>query len=248
MSSQKQTIYFISGANRGLGLGFVEALSKRPNTVIYAGVRDVNNANELQKLNSLTNNIHIVKLESMSETDAKTAAEKIKKTSGYVDVVIANAGISNYYGSAVTTPIKEVRDHYEVNVLGPLILFQAFYPLLKKSKSGVPKFVVISSALGSIGSMEPIPATAYGASKAAVNYVTKKIHQEHEKDGLIAFPLHPGWVQTDMGNAGAKANGLDKAPVTIKDSIKEQLKIIDEATREKTSGKFWNLDGTELAW
>ncbi|CAF1164435.1 unnamed protein product [Rotaria sp. Silwood1] len=248
MSSQGQTIYFISGANRGIGLGFVQALAKRPNTVIYAGVRNPNNANELQKLNSLTKNIHIVKLESISENDAKAAAEKIEKTSGYVDVIVANAGISNYYGPLMTTPIKEIRDHYEVNLLGPLILFQALYPLLKKSKSGAPKFVVISTALASIGDMYSVPVTAYGASKAAVNYVTKKIHQEHEKDGLIAFPLHPGLVQTDMGNAGVKAIGLDQAPVTIEDSVQGQLKIIDGATREKTSGRFWSFDGKELVW
>ncbi|CAF1499861.1 unnamed protein product, partial [Rotaria sordida] len=87
-----------------------------------------------------------------------------------------------------------------------------------------------------------------GASKAAVNYVTKKIHQEHKKDGLIAFPLHPGFVQTDLGNPFAKSVGMDQAPVTIEDSIKGQLKVIDGATREKTSGRFWSFDGKELVW
>ncbi|CAF1366140.1 unnamed protein product [Adineta steineri] len=248
MSSQQQTIYFISGANRGIGLGFVQALAKRANTLIYAGVRDPSKADELQKLNSQTKNIHIIKLESISESDAKAAAEKIEKTSGYIDVVIANAGILTYQGPIVTTPIKEIRDHYEVNVAGPLILFQALYPLLKKSKSGAPKFVVISSAVGSIGELLPALTVAYGASKAAVNYVTKKIHQEHEKDGVIAFPIHPGLVQTDMGNPFAKDVGLDEAPVTIQDSVQGQLKVIDEATREKTSGRFWDFEGKELPW
>lgn len=110
-------------------------------------MRDLNNASELQKLNSSTKNIHIVKLDSVSESDAKAAAEKIENISGYVDVIIANAGILNYQGPLLTTPIKEIRDHYEVNVVSPLILFQALYPLLKKSKSDAPKFVVISTVL-----------------------------------------------------------------------------------------------------
>ncbi|CAF4081959.1 unnamed protein product [Adineta steineri] len=248
MSSQRQTIYFISGANRGIGLGFVQALAKRADTLIYAGVRDPSKDDELKKLNSQTKNIHIIKLESISESDAKAAAEKIEKTSGYIDVVIANAGILNYQGPIVITPIKEIRDHYEVNVAGPLILFQALYPLLSKSKSGAPKFVVISSAVGSIGELLPALTAAYGASKAVVNYVTKKIHQEHEKDGLIAFPIHPGLVQTDMGNPFAKTIGLDEAPVTIENSVQGQLKVIDEATREKTSGRFWDFQGKELPW
>ncbi len=72
--------------------------------------------------------------------------------------------------------------------------------------------------------------------------------QEHENDGLIAFPLHPGLVQTDLGNPFAKSVGMDQAPVTIEDSIKGQLKVIDGATREKTSGRFWDFEGKELPW
>jgi norsolorinic acid ketoreductase len=55
-----------------------------------------------------------------------------------------------------------------------------------------PKFVVISSHAGSIGDMEsePLPFSAYGGSKAMVNYVVRKISFENE--GLIAFPVHPG--------------------------------------------------------
>lgn len=93
-----------------------------------------------------------------------------------------------------------------------------------------------------------MPTTPYGTSKATVNYLTKKIHQEHEKDGLIAFPLHPGLVQTDLGNPFAKSIELDQAPVAIEDSIKGQLKVIDEATREKTSRRFWDFEGKELPW
>lgn len=39
----------------------------------------------------------------------------------------------------------------------------------------------------------PIPAAAYGASKAAINYITRKIH--FENDWLIAFFIHPGCVE-----------------------------------------------------
>lgn len=76
-----------------------------------------------------------------------------------------------------------------------LALFQAVFPLLGGEGK---KFVAISSAVASIGDMEKVPmkSTAYGASKAALNYVIRKIHCENE--GLIAFPLNPGWVQTDV--------------------------------------------------
>jgi NAD(P)-dependent dehydrogenase (short-subunit alcohol dehydrogenase family) len=71
----------------------------------------------------------------------------------------------------------------QVNVIGPLVLFQASYPLLKAS-TPAPKFVVISSRAGSITLGPTIPGIilSYGVSKAAVNYLVRKLH--FENDGL----------------------------------------------------------------
>lgn len=56
------------------------------------------------------------------------------------------------------------------------------------------------------------------------------------------------WVQTDMGNAGAHANGLSEAPTTIQESVDGILDKIDHATREKTSGTFVSYDGIKYPW
>ena len=61
---------------------------------------------------------------------------------------------------------------------GPLVLFQTTYSLLKESKD--PKFVTISTGLGSIerGAAVSARVCAYGASKAALNWVTRKLHHD----------------------------------------------------------------------
>jgi len=105
-----------------------------------------------------------------------------------VDVVIANAGVATHFGTVATTPLAEVRSHFAINAVGPVVLFQAVLPLLQAAPR--PKFVVVSSNGGSIGGMRGEPIGAYGASKAMVNYFVRKIHFENE--WLIAFPLHPG--------------------------------------------------------
>jgi norsolorinic acid ketoreductase len=83
--------------------------------------------------------------------------------------VVANAGMAEFYGTALQTPIQGSADHLIANTVGPLALFQATWPLLKEAVQ--PKFVTVSSTVGSIGDMEnwPMNATAYGASKAALN-------------------------------------------------------------------------------
>jgi NAD(P)-dependent dehydrogenase (short-subunit alcohol dehydrogenase family) len=76
-----------------LGLGFVKALSKRENTVVFAGARDPSRATELKELASAyPGKIHIVKLVSGDEAGNKAALEEVKNIAGRLDVVIANAG------------------------------------------------------------------------------------------------------------------------------------------------------------
>lgn len=78
----------------------------------------------------------------------------------------------------------------QVNVLGPQILFQATYPLLKAS-TPAPKFVIITSASGSLTISPPmsVPNGAYGMSKAAVNYLARMLHFENEGLGEWSVPF-----------------------------------------------------------
>ena len=177
---------------------------------MIAGVRDPTSTSS-KALESLPHGegskVILVKIESISETDAKAAVELLKSKHQItkLDVVIANAGISNYYGKVGVTPLKEFTEHYQVNTLGPVILFQAVLPLLDAAST--PKFVIISTEAASLASLEHIPLehAAYGSSKVAANFVAKKIHVEYPN--IIAFPLNPGWLQTDVGSSTSQSNG-----------------------------------------
>jgi norsolorinic acid ketoreductase len=167
----------------------------RPNTIVIAGVRDLESASS-KAIKSLPtahgSQAIVVHIDSLSDNSAKDAVKELKSQHHItkLDVVIANAGISNFYGPAADTPLSEVRNHFEVNTVGVLAVFQATLPLLDAAP--MPKFISLSTGLASIGDMDsmPMPVTAYGASKAAVNFITRKIHFEHPN--LIAFPISPG--------------------------------------------------------
>jgi hypothetical protein len=51
-----------------------------------------------------------------------------------------------------------------------------------------------------------------------------------------------------MGNTAARDAGLEKAFTEIDECIRGLVSIIDEATREKTSGHLPTWDGGEFAW
>ena len=151
-----------------------------------------------------------VQIDSLSETDARAAVAALQESHGIrtLDVVIANAGVGKYFGQAGETPIAEIRDHLDVNYIGALLLFQAALPLLEASAD--PRFVLVSSFLGSLGEMEnyPLPVLAYGAAKAAANYMVRKIHFEYPR--LTVFSMSPGYVD---GLSCAYFRALsDKAP------------------------------------
>ncbi|KAJ7776755.1 hypothetical protein DFH07DRAFT_797614 [Mycena maculata] len=241
-----KTVYLISGANRGIGYGLATTLAARPNVIVFAGARDPA-AQSLKDLSAKHPNVHPVKLTAGDEADNEAAIAEVQKIAGQLDVIIANAAISKYYGTVATTPLSEFREHWEVNTLGTIVLFQAAHGLLLASPSGVPTFALISTGAASIERYIHLQAGAYGASKAAANFLVKVLDKEHP--ALIALAINPGWVATDMGNRGAVANGLPRAPVSVEDSVAGILSRIDGATKEKSSGRFWNFKATSgNAW
>lgn len=117
-----------------------------------------------------------------------------------------------------------MKAHFAVNTVGPVVLFQAVLPLLKAAMA--PKFVTVGSSAGSIGGMEqrPFPNAAYAPSKAAVHYLTKKIHVEHPE--LIALPVDPGWPRTEMGEMAASHFGFEEAELSVEESVGGIVKLV----------------------
>jgi norsolorinic acid ketoreductase len=138
--------------------------------------------------------------------------------------------------------VSEFRDHWEVNTLGLVILFQAAHRLLLASPTNTPIFAFISSIAGSMGQHLPIQSSPYGSSKAAANFFIKSLHYENPM--LIAMAIHPGFVMTEMGMDCATAIGIPKPPQDIDEAMAGVMSRIDGATREASGGRFWNFKVT----
>ncbi|KAF2227166.1 aflatoxin biosynthesis ketoreductase nor-1 [Elsinoe ampelina] len=248
------TTYLITGANRGIGQGFVGHLLLRPGSTVISAVRDPSKA--IIALEGLPTSggsrLIVVKLDSTVHTDAFEAAGELRQKHGIdkVDVVIANAGIYHNNTSILNTDPDSLREHFEVNTLAPLALLQAFAPLLKESVA--PKFVGISSLVGGLCLMKEMMeygnvTSPYGASKAALNWIVQRVCLE--EDWLTAFVFNPGLVITDMAKSFVGGADLEKiGGSTVDDSTESMLKIIDVATRDVHGGKFLQYNGQELPW
>ncbi|KAJ7643839.1 aflatoxin biosynthesis ketoreductase-like protein nor-1 [Roridomyces roridus] len=245
-----KTVYLVTGTNRGIGYGLVATLAERPNAIVFAGARDPT-AKSLTELAAKFSNVHPVKLVVSDKASNDAAIAEIAETAGQLDVVIANAGICKQFGPIATSNPDDFLEHYQINSLGLIILWQATHKLLLASSK--PQLVYISSFGGSLGAYKNLQAPAYMGSKAAANFIVKTLDAENPT--VTVYALHPGWVQTDLGNAGAVANGMPQAPNTVERCITGILNRVDNATKEKTSGKFLNFETMagppqtdEIAW
>ncbi|CAM9010983.1 unnamed protein product [Wickerhamomyces anomalus] len=247
-------VYFISGGNRGIGFQFVKQLSANPENTIIASARDPSKATELQNLVDSQENIKVVKLDVSDKASIDSLDAQLKDVAkDGIDVLISNAGIAQSFETAINTDQETYEKHYRTNVLGPIFLTKAVYPYLKLKETR--HLVYISSLAGSIGAQIPFTTSAYGQSKAALNYSIKEISFELGPENFVAVALHPGMVKTDMGKAGIEwfsknspevMEAFKQIPIlSPEESAKAQLENVILKLNTDLNGKFLDYEGKE---
>uniref|UniRef100_A0A8C5X4C1 C-factor-like n=1 Tax=Malurus cyaneus samueli TaxID=2593467 RepID=A0A8C5X4C1_9PASS len=249
----------VTGANRGIGLGFVQHFLKMPKPPqwIFATCRDPKGqrAQELQNLASKHPNLVIIALEVTDPASIKAAAAKVGEHLGGsgLNLLINNAGMVKPTMLENET-LEAMTEIYTTNTIGPLLMGQAFLPLLKKAAQGSPgsglscskaAIVNMSSYAGSIEDVyvwEFGQVVSYRCSKAALNMLTKCQSLAYKEHGILCVTFHPGWVQTDMGGGGSF-----KPPLTVDDSVQGMLKVLSSIS-EKDTGTFLDWEGKILPW
>lgn len=147
MSQPTPTTVLITGADRGLGKVLLKLCLAKPNHNIIAGVRDPSQSTS-QSLHSLPDasgsHLIIVKIDPVIEPSASDAVEELTKTHGidHLDVVIANAGISNTWPKVKGFKIEDLKAHMEVNVYGVVWLYQATFCCRSKSACQWAQFAI----------------------------------------------------------------------------------------------------------
>ena len=222
----------ITGANRGLGLEFARQYATADWRVI-ATARNPDKAAALRALGSRVS-IHRLDVADLAATVAlgrALAAETI-------DVLIANAGIfgaRDMTAATVAANAADWADTLRVDVMAPLALAGAFHAQVARSEQR--KMIAITSRLGSMGANGDGGLYVYRSAKAALNAVWRSFALDHPD--VIAALLHPGWVRTDMGGAGAL---LDP-----EQSITGLRRVIANLAKAD-SGRFYNYDGSAIPW
>lgn len=198
LTAMQKTV-LITGASRGIGLGMVKQFLSDESYFVIACARSPSASLESLK-EKFAGRLAVEKLDVASKSDFAHIADKYDS----LDVVIANAGISNKnhpVDPLLTCSVEDMMATFETNCVGTLLTMQSFTNALIKSKSKVKVFTCISSRLASIGQNNFGGYTSYRASKAALNQLVKTYDNDKSvrANGIVSVCIHPGWVQTDMG-------------------------------------------------
>lgn len=241
---------FITGASRGLGLEFTRRFLERGDRV-FASCRKLHEAGYLQALKSaFPTLLSIIKLDVSDPNSILDAFAVLNSKVKGLDLLINNAGVYiGRRGSPKKAKVEITGDHlgsldfdegvnvFRINTIGPIILSQQFLPLLRNGNE--PKIVSITSGYGSISGNNWGSPYHYSASKAALNMYMKSLAVDLKPQGIIVGVISPGWVQTEMGGAGA--------PLKAIESVDGLIKVIDALTLNQT-GTFFDYQGQLLDW
>lgn len=221
----------IVGASRGLGLGLVAEHLKRGFNVI-ATVRKAADEAELRALPGAER----LTLHHLDVTSDDDIARLAKDLPADLDIAFINAGISGPK-SVVTASADELNQIMQANVFGPVRLAHALIGKVRRD-TGILAFM--SSIMGSIAENESGGMEVYRASKTAQNSLARSFWIGSAKEaGVTVMSIHPGWVKTDMGGAGADID-VDTSVTGIADQL---------ATSHGTHAhRFVDYSGREIAW
>jgi NAD(P)-dependent dehydrogenase (short-subunit alcohol dehydrogenase family) len=221
----------ITGANRGIGLGFARKAAGEGWRVL-GGCRAPAEAKELA---AIAGEVRAIRLDVADHASIDAAARELKGQP--IDVLVNNAGVyggrRQAFGSVDHDAFADV---LRVNTIGPLKVTEAFAANLAR---GDRKLVVaISSYMGSIADTGS-GYLVYRASKAALNMIMATLAHELSGKGVISIALSPGWVRTDMGGRSA--------PLSVEQSVDGMWRVMAKAT-QKDSGAFLGHDGQRVPW
>lgn len=210
-----QSVALVTGANRGIGRAFVEALHQAGSKKIYATARKIESLQEIVAIDPnriIPLNLDVTNLAQI-EAVAKQAVD--------VNLLINNAGVLGAGGLFIDTSVQTARSEMDVSYFGTLNMIRAFVAILKQNGGGV------IANLCSLASHVNVPVFGtYSASKAALHSLTQAARAELASQNTLVIGLYPGPVDTRM----AETLPLDKvSPSQIADAL---LAGIEQGTED----------------
>ncbi len=217
----------VIGASRGIGLELVRQYLADGWRVI-ATARRKEDVAMLAEMGAEAHKLDVTNVEAVAGLGWKLDGEEL-------DIAILNAGVygPRSDGFPMQTDFDAVM---HINVLSAMRLLPIIAPLVC---AGRGKLAVMSSRMGSLSERKGSTGSLYRASKAALNSVLVDTAHQFGPQGATCVALHPGWVRTDMGGAGAA--------LSVEESVRGLRKVLAELPASEQA-VYRDYDGSPIGW
>jgi len=197
----QDAVALVTGANRGIGKAFVEALVQAGARRIYVTARSADTLKEVVAI--APERIIPLTLDVTNPAQVDAAAQAAQD----VNLLINNAGVLGSGGLFTPTSVETAQWEMNTNYFGTLAMVRAFAPILKVNAGGA-----IVNILSVVSVANAPVFSSYSASKAALHSLTQGIRAELAPQGTQVVGVFPGPVDTAM----AEAVPMDKvAPIEV---------------------------------
>jgi NAD(P)-dependent dehydrogenase (short-subunit alcohol dehydrogenase family) len=226
----ENSVALVTGANRGIGRAFVDALLERGARRIYAAGRDLANLEAVVRLDP--KRIRALQLDVTRADDARAAAVQAKD----VTLLINNAGALSL-GRLADIPVDAVRGDMETNFFGLLNVITPFVPILERNHGSIVNILTLLS----LASMPGV--ASYNASKAAGWSLTQSFRADLAKRGIRVHAVFPGAVDTEMARSFEipKPPAIDVARATLAGVAADQEDIYPDSMAQQVYA-VWRTD------
>lgn len=218
----------ITGANRGIGKSIAVEFIKKGAAKVFLAVRNTDSVKPL--IEEYGDKVAVLELDLADAVSINRAAQ----IADDAQIVVNNAGVLKNATALDPNAIDALAFQMQVNVMGLMLMAQAFAPVLRKNGGGA--FV----QLNSVASLRAFPDFAtYAASKAAAYSITQALKSEFNEQGTAVVSVHPGPIKTDMATDAGLADIADP-PIVVANGIIEALKTGEFHVFPDTMAKeFW---------
>jgi NAD(P)-dependent dehydrogenase (short-subunit alcohol dehydrogenase family) len=232
----------VTGATSGIGYAIAVELARQGAEVVVHGRNAERGAKAVQQIENAGGRARFVAADLTNADDVR----RLAKEAGEVDILVNNAGVFEF-APTVETDDADFHYHFDTNVRAPYILVQKLVPGMIERGDG--SVVNISTVAASTPSAD---AGIYGASKAALDLLTRLWADEFGGAGVRVNAVAPGPTETE-GTAGmadiveglARTRALQR--VGEPDEIARAVVFIASPAASYINGVVLPVDGGALA-
>jgi 3-oxoacyl-[acyl-carrier protein] reductase len=203
MSKLKNKVAIVTGASKGIGASVAKHFAKEGAKVVVNYASSKEGADRVVK--EITDNggrAIAIQADVSKEADVTRLFEETKKAFGTLDILVNNAVFQQYLPIEQAS-VAAFHQHFDVNVLGPILTIQAALKLFNDKGGSI---INISSGASK---MPMAGVSLYSATKAAVDAITISLSKELGAKNIRVNSILPGATETEGAASAGVTTGSE---------------------------------------